>query len=114
MNKKNRNIQKKIAQMVAAGKPLGGLLAGMMASAAIAGSTTNAVPRRLAGVPVPGKPAPVAVETNQCRQVKEGHVRGRKYPARPMKLTTMGEPPARPVKTPEAPKTQKKKSSTQK
>ena len=113
MNKKNRNIQKKIAQMVAAGKPLGGLLAGMMASAAMAGSTTNAVPR-LAGVPVPGKLAPVAVETNQCRQVKEGHVRGRKSPARPMKLTTMGEPPARPVKTPEAPKTQKKKSSTQK
>ena len=107
MNKKNRNIQKKIAQMVAAGKPLGGLLAGMMASAAMAGSTTNAVPR-LAGVPLPGKPAPVAVETNQCRQVKEGHVRGRKSPARPMKLTTMGEPPARPVKTPEAPKTQKK------
>ena len=112
MNKKNRNIQKKIAQMVATGKPLGGLLAGMMASAAMAGSTTNAVPR-LAGVPLPGKPAPVAVETNQCRQVKEGHVRGRKSPARPMKLTTMGEPPARPVKTPEAPKTQKK-SSTQK
>ena len=107
MNKKNRNIQKKIAQMVAAGKPLGGLLAGVMASAAMAGSTTNAVPR-LAGVPLPGKPAPVAVETNQCRQVKEGHVRGRKLPARPMKLTTMGEPPARPVKTPEAPKTQKK------
>ena len=113
MNKKNRNIQKKIAQMVAAGKPLGGLLAGMMASAAMAGSTTNAVPR-LAGVPLPGKPARVAVETNQCRQVKEGYVRGRKSPARPMKLTTMGEPPARPVKTPEAPKTQKKKSSTQK
>ena len=112
MNKKNRKIQKKIAQMVAAGKPLGGLLAGMMASAAMAGSTTNAVPR-LAGVPLPGKPAPVAVETNQCRQVKEGHVRGRKSPARPMKLTTMGEPPARPVKTPEAPKTQKK-SPTQK
>lgn len=41
--------------MVAAGKPLGGLLAGMMASAAMAGSTTNAVPR-LAGVPLPGKP----------------------------------------------------------
>lgn len=113
MNKKNRNIQKKIAQMVAAGKPLGGLLAGMMASAAMAGSTTNAVPR-LAGVPLPGKPAPVAVETNQCRQVKEGHVRGRKSPARPMKLTTMGRAPARQVKTPEAPKTQKKKSSTQK
>ena len=112
MNKKNRNIQKKIAQMVAAGKPLGGLLAGMMTTAAMAGSTTNAVPR-LAGVPLPGKPAPVAVETNQCRQVKEGHVRGRKSPARPMKLTTMGEPPARPVKTPEAPKTQKK-SPTQK
>ena len=113
MNKKNRNIQKKIAQMVAAGKPLGGLLAGMMASAAMAGSTTNAVPR-LAGVPVPGKPAPVAVETNQCRQVKDGHVRGRKFPARTMKLTTMGRAPARQVKTPEAPKTQKKKSSTQK
>ena len=113
MDKKNRNIQKKIAQMITAGKPLAGLLAGTMASAAMAGSTTNAVPR-LAGVPLPGKPAPVAVETNQCRQVKEGHVRGRKLPARPMKLTTMGEPPARPVKTPEAPKTQKKKSSTQK
>ena len=113
MNKKNRNIQKKIAQMVAAGKPLGGLLAGMMTTAAMAGSTTNAVPR-LAGVPLPGKPAPVAVETNQCRQVKEGHVRGRKSPARPMKLTTMGWAPARQVKTPEAPKTQKKKSSTQK
>ena len=113
MNKKNRNIQKKIAQMVAAGKPLGGLLAGMMASAAMAGSTTNAVPRRLAGVPLPGKPAPVAVETNQCRQVKDGHVRGRKFPARTMKLTTMGRAPARQVKTPEAPKTQKK-SPTQK
>ena len=99
--------------MVATGKPLGGLLAGMMTTAAMAGSTTNAVPR-LAGVPLPGKPAPVAVETNQCRQVKEGHVRGRKSPARPMKLTTMGWAPARPVKTPEAPKTQKKKSSTQK
>ena len=113
MNKKNRNIQKKIAQMVAAGKPLGGLLAGMMASAAMAGSTTNAVPRRLAGVPLPGKPAPVAVETNQCRQVKDGHVRGRKFPARTMKLTTMGRAPARQVKTPEASKTQKK-SPTQK
>ena len=113
MNKKNRNIQKKIAQMVATGKPLGGLLAGMMTTAAVAGSTTNVVPR-LAGVPLPGKPAPVAVETNQCRQVKEGHVRGRKSPARPMKLTTMGRAPARQVKTPEAPKTQKKKSSTQK
>ena len=112
MNKKNRNIQKKIAQMVAAGKPLGGLLAGMMASAAMAGSTTNAVPR-LAGVPLPGKPAPVAVETNQCRQVNDGHVRGRKFPARTMKLTTMGMVPARQVKTPEAPKTQKK-SPTQK
>ena len=112
MNKKNRNIQKKIAQMVAAGKPLGGLLAGMMASAAMAGSETNAVPR-LAGAPLPDKPEPVAVETNQCRQVKDGHVRGRKSPARTMKLTTMGRAPARPVKTPEAPKTQKK-SPTQK
>ena len=112
MNKKNRNIQKKIAQMITAGKPLAGLLAGTMASAAMAGSTTNAVPR-LAGVPLPGKPAPVAVETNQCRQVKDGHVRGRKFPARTMKLTTMGMVPARQVKTPEAPKTQKK-SPTQK
>ena len=113
MNKTNRRIQKKIAQMLAAGKPLGGLLVGMMASVATAGSETNAVPR-LAGEPLPGKPAPVVVETNQCRQVKEGHVIGRKSPARPMKLTTMGRAPARQVKTPEAPKTQKKKSSTQK
>ena len=104
MNKKNRNIQKKIAQMITAGKPLAGLLAGTMASAAMAGSTTNAVPR-LAGVPLPGKPAPVAVETNQCRQVKGGHVRGRPGPTEPVVL---GMVPAQPVKTPEAPKTQKK------
>ena len=110
MNKTNRRVQKKIAQMLAAGKPLGGLLVGMMASVATAGSETNAVPR-LAGVPLPGKSAPVVVETNQCRQVQEGHVRGRKSPARPMKLmTTMGTAPARPEKTPEAPKTQKKSS----
>lgn len=70
-----RSVLRKIAAMVAAGKPLGGLLAGMMATAAMTTRETNAAPR-LTGVPSPGK-APVAAETNQCRQIKGGHIRGR-------------------------------------
>lgn len=78
MNDKNKKLQTKIARLVKAGKPLGGLLAGVMATTTLAGTETNAVPR-LAGVPLPGKPLPIAM-TNASRQVKVRSVRG----ARPL------------------------------
>ena len=76
MKQKNKQLQSKIARLVKAGKPLGGLLAGVVATTALAGSETNAVPR-LAGVPMPGKPAPVTVQTNACRQTQQHPVKGR-------------------------------------
>ena len=82
MNDKNKKLQAKIARLVKAGKPLGGLLAGMMATTTLAGSETNAVPR-LAGVPLP----PPKATTNACRQADAHHIRGRI------------SPPARSVKT---------------
>ena len=75
MKQKNKQLQSKIARLVKAGKPLGGLLAGVVATTALAGSETNAVPR-LAGVPMPGKPAPVTVQTNACRQTQQHPVKG--------------------------------------
>ena len=83
MNDKNKKLQAKIARLVKAGKPLGGLLAGMMATTTLAGSETNAVPR-LAGVPMPRRPAPIAV-TNAGRQVDSHHVRGRISPPKHVK-----------------------------